>query len=163
MLRARLSALEQARLITSDIAARLATENQANDRNRAGRIWFVFHPPHRAGQDSLERLFRSWGGEALYNSHESDPATGPILRRIGIPCVITADVPIASLRPHSYLSINLIRRYFVNRGWATAESIDHEDCAVRAIPASSIIAITMFPEHAFVEMTRCNTWVPQLR
>jgi hypothetical protein len=50
----------------------------------------------------------------------------------------------------------------VNRGWATVENIDHEDCAVRDIPASAIVSITTLPERAFVEMTGCDAWAPEL-
>jgi hypothetical protein len=79
MLTARINALMKARVIPPDIAKKLCAKNQANETNRVGKIWLYFFPPHNAGQRGVERFFRSWGGEALYNSHEGDPQTGLIL------------------------------------------------------------------------------------
>ncbi len=45
-------------------------------------------------EGAVGRLFRSWGGEALYNSHEDDLETGPLLRRIGTPCIWIVVLPI---------------------------------------------------------------------
>ena len=72
-------------IIEDKIAERLIAENQAGDNNRKGMIWFCFFEPRIAGQSGIERFFRCWGGEALYNSHERDPSTGQALRMIGRP------------------------------------------------------------------------------
>jgi hypothetical protein len=60
-------------LINWAAATAFASKNQAGDLNRAGKIWFCFFPPHHAGQRGIERFFRYWGGEALYNSHQDQP------------------------------------------------------------------------------------------
>jgi hypothetical protein len=75
LLKRRIDAIKAEGLISADIANRLRSENQANDANRANMIWFCFFPPYIGGESGIERFFRCWGGEALYDSHEHDPET----------------------------------------------------------------------------------------
>ena len=69
MLRQRIEAVRDAKLIDSETAAQFIGKNQAGEANRADKIWFCFFPPHVAGESGIESLLRYWGGEALYNSH----------------------------------------------------------------------------------------------
>jgi len=153
----RIDELKKSGRIKSDIAARLRLENQANDNNRAGKIWFCFFPPYLAGESGIERFFRRWGGEALYNLHESDPETGLALTKLGRPCLIEAEVRIDSLRENN-LAFLIYRRYLVNRGYKTVENLDYEDFSTRAILATSIRRPIIFPELDFLRLTGCNSW-----
>ncbi|KWB20846.1 hypothetical protein WL32_17100 [Burkholderia cepacia] len=116
MLRCRIDGLVQAGLLACEIGAGLAQRNQAEDSNRARRLWFCFFPPGLEGESGIGRFFRHWGGEALYNSHEHDAKTSPILRAIGTPCIVEANVPIASLAPGVRLAMKLVRRYLIAHG-----------------------------------------------
>src|SRR5206468_12583890 len=70
-------------------------------------------------------LFRSnWGGEALYNSHDNDLETDPVLKIIGVPCLVEAVVPIASLR-HVGAALKLALRFLVSRGFETKERLEY--------------------------------------
>lgn len=158
LLRERIDALVREGLITADVAKSLASKNQADDGNRAGKLWFCFFPPKLAGESGIGRFFRHWGGEALYNSHERDPVTSPILRRLGIPAVIEADIPIASLNPHSFLTTKIVRRYFTHRGGIIGEDLKHEGYAVSSLPPAAIRGIVRFPDSEFIDLTRCDLW-----
>lgn len=127
MLNRRIGALERGRIITAQVAAKLRASNQALESNRAGMIWFCFFSPHIGGEHGIERFFRSWGGEALYNSHEDDPETGPVLAGIGVPCLIEAIVPIASLA--GAVEFKIVSRYLASLGYRTTKPLDHEDRA----------------------------------
>jgi hypothetical protein len=94
LLRHRIQALYDGGLNQSPDRRPVAKENLAGDANRAGKIWFCFFPPRLGGQSGIERFFRHWGGEALYVYHERDDETGAVLRSIGTPCIIEADVSI---------------------------------------------------------------------
>ncbi|HEY0838283.1 MAG TPA: hypothetical protein VGE72_30535 [Azospirillum sp.] len=150
-------------LLANGIATRLKAEHEADDPHRANRIWFCFFPPRLAGDFGVGRLFRSWGGEALYGLHEDDPATGPALRRIGQPCIVEAGVPIASLRPHSFLVDKIVRRYLVHHGFRTSEPVDHEDCALHPLPAVAVRRVIALGDPDFVTLTGCNTWSDEFR
>jgi hypothetical protein len=159
----RIECLRNTGLIDKTLAERLKAENQAQESNRAKMIWFCFFPPYVAGQGGIERFFRSWGGEALYNHHEDDEVTGPALWTIGTPCLIEADVPISILPPYTYLEVHLYRQFLVNRGFKTGEPVEHEDRAIEPIPAQNIRRIIRFPEADFLALTRCTEWSPPLR
>ncbi|MCH8839952.1 MAG: hypothetical protein IH831_04610 [Planctomycetes bacterium] len=144
------------------IAERLIEENQAGDSNRNGMIWFCFFEPRITGQSGIERLFRSWGGEALYNSHERDPQTGKALQLIGRPCLIEADVPISSFSRITNLGDKVIRRYLLSNGYDTGEEWEHEDRAHKPIPAANIVRFVFHGESEFAVLTGCDSWEPPL-
>ena len=49
MLARRIDALTEANVVARDVARRLKSENQADENNRAGMVWFCFFPPRVAG------------------------------------------------------------------------------------------------------------------
>jgi len=162
MLRRCIEAVRAAGLIDDDVAARLLAENQSAEKCRANLIWFCFFPPHLADQSGVERFFRSWGGEALYNFHEDDPVTGPALAQVGTPCLVEAEVPIAILEQHGGLGFKIIGQHLLNRGFDTGEPVEHEDRARSAIPAERIRRVIWLPDPEFMELTGCADWDPPL-
>jgi hypothetical protein len=158
MLHRRVDAVVEAGLLPGRLAGRLKTEHQADDRWRSGSIWFCFYPPRQAGESGIGRFFRHWGGEALYNSHEDDPETGVALSTIGLPCIVEVLVPIASLRPHSFLPNKIARRYLVDRGHRTVESVNHDGAIMCPLPAMNVRRVIPFPSPEFVTLTGCNQW-----
>ncbi|WP_167153157.1 hypothetical protein [Burkholderia sp. Cy-647] len=158
MLRRRIDALVASGQLPSDIGNRLAAANQADESNRAGRLWFCFSPPHRAGEHGIGRFFRHWGGEALYNSHEDDLVTSSILHAIGTPCVIEANVPVASLAPSAGLAMKLVRIYLISRGYETDEPVEYQDKSVQPIAADCIRRVIRYPERDFMDLTGCAKW-----
>lgn len=157
-LRSRIAALELAGLIDNDAAAAFSSVNGADDDNRAGMIWFCFFPPHLAGEGAIERLFRYWGGEALYIWHEDDANRSVVLERVGVPSIVVADVPIRLLERNSSLVITLVRRHFQNRGNEIVESARHETYTRFPLPAEAIRRVVCFPEAEFLELTGCERW-----
>jgi hypothetical protein len=149
-------------LLDDQAANELKEVNQAGESNRAGMIWFCFFPPRIAGQHGIESFFRFWGGEALYNSHDRGPRLGSLLRQVGVPSLVEADVPISTLPQHTCLDVHLYRQFLINRGFETDERCEHEDRATAPIPAENIRRIIRFPEADFLALTRCNQWHPPL-
>lgn len=158
MLNQRIDALLTAGLVTETIARSLKARNQAHEEYRAGMVWFCFFPPRLAGESGIGRFFRFWGGEALYNSHERDTETAVAISSVGVPCLVEADVPIATLEPHGGLCFKIVRRFLISRGYQTNELVDHEDRIKHALPAENIRRIISFPEPEFVKLTGCDCW-----
>lgn len=154
----RILQLEKDGLIESGIALELSSRNQANDSNRALMLWFCFFEPYLAGKWGIERFFRSWGGEALYNSHEADPLTGPALRGIGTPCVIKASVPIKTLKSSYYPDSSMIRAFLSLKGHELDNGIEHEGFSTTNIGPESIIDIYQYPSKEFNNLTKFNEW-----
>jgi hypothetical protein len=149
-------------LFDATVATRLIGANSADDANRRDRIWFCFFPPHIGGEGGIGSLLGLWGGEALYRGHDRDPEIGPLLAKIGTPCLVEADVPIESLRRHSSLDMKIVRQYLKSRGLQTSEPVDHEDCATTAIPVTKIRRIIRLGDPEFETLTKCNTWRKRL-
>jgi hypothetical protein len=159
MLHRRIDAVVTAGALHIPIAAALKAQHQAADANRAGKLWFCFFPPRIAGERGIERFFRHWGGEALYNSHEDDPVTSAAIRVIGTPSLVEADVPISALFWHALnLAFIVVRRFLISRGFHTTEPIDYEDRIIRPLPADRVRRVIRFPEPDFMALTGCAGW-----
>lgn len=157
-LKKRISRLEENGLLSTDVAQALIETNQADDDNRANMLWFCFFEPFLAGRCGIERFFRSWGGEALYNSHEDRPITGNALLSVGTPCIIKARVPIASLRDSYYPDTSMIRAFLSKRGHQLENEIEHEGFSTTNIEPKDIIEIIEHPSDKFVALTKCDKW-----
>lgn len=157
-LKKRILKLESTQEIDSDVAQTLIACNQADDSNRAFMVWFCFFEPHLAGFYGIHRFFKSWGGEALYNRHENQKSTGNALKKIGIPCVIKANVSISSLKTSYYPCSVLIRAYLQGLGYSIDNSIEHEGYSTEEIGSEQIEAIYQHPSEKFIQLTKCNEW-----
>jgi hypothetical protein len=138
MLHRRIDAIKKTGHLSEALTNRLKAEHQADEQYRAGRVWFCFFHPRLAGESGIERFFRHWGGEALYNSHEDDPETGTAISTIGSPCIVEAVVPLASLGPLGFLPMKVARRFLISRGHQTVEPIDHDGAITCPLPAANI-------------------------
>jgi hypothetical protein len=158
MLHRRVDAVVAAGLLSRKLADRLKAEHQADHPSRAGRVWFCFFLPRLGGEWGIERFFRHWGGEALYIFHEDDPETGAAIATIGLPCVIEAVVPIASLGHQGFLPVKIARRYLISRGYQTIEPVDHEGAITCPLPVANIRKVILFPSPEFIVLTGCDGW-----
>jgi hypothetical protein len=134
--------------LTQAVAEQLKARHQANDANRKGRLWFCTYPPSRAGEGGIGRFFRHWGGEALYNAHESDPQTSPQLRTIGVPCVVEALLPLAALEL-GYGPMHLVSRYLASIGHQGVELSDTDVQLLAPLESSRVVAIHQYPGAGF--------------
>jgi hypothetical protein len=158
MLTRRIDQVVSAGLLSPSLAATLKAKNLSHEPTRAGRLWFCFFRPALGRESGINRFFRCWGGEALYNSHERHPANSKALRAIGTPCIVEAEVPIRSLGGNPGLAFKVARHYLIHRGYRTTEPTDHEDRIVQPLPASCVRQIHLFPEPRFLELTDCESW-----
>ena len=135
---------------TPAVAAALKAKNQAHEANRAGKIAFCFFPPSRKSERDF---FRYWGGEALYNSRADDPNIAAILKKIGTPCLIEADVAISLLKQDP--ADEILRRYRASRG--AVDPVHFVGRILQPLPATAIQVIR-HPTAAFRGLTGCDAW-----
>lgn len=154
----RINNLLDSDLISKEIAKCLIDKNQSDDRNRANMLWFCFFPPRLAGQDGIGRFFRHWGGEALYNSHESNPVTSPKLQEIGIPCVVEALVPFKSMPDFGLPDGQFTRSYLKEKGYELTNGLEYKAYIIAPLAPSNIIEIYQYPSKTFLELTGCADW-----
>lgn len=162
MLNRRIDALVAAGSLTPQIAISLKAHNQASERSREGMTWFCFYPPRLAGERGIDRFFRHWGGEALYNSHENNPTTSPLLRAIGTPCIVEADVPISLLAKHDNLAETMVRRFLISQGFKTVEPTRYDGRITSMLQATHVRHVIQFTAPAFYELSGCSGWATPL-
>ena len=154
----RINKARDAGYLTADICARLLASNQASDANRVGEIRFVTKKSLLRVENQVRRFFESWGGEALYNSHEDDPITGPQLRSIGMPHIVMANLPLTKVSQFQYG----LARDFANklendstRGEAGKSELSH--VGVRSpVPPEWGIKLVSFQNPTFESLTNCH-------
>lgn len=152
----RINRLVQERCLSASDARYLQENSQSGDPCRSKRIWFCFYPPHMAGERGIQRFFRYWGGEALYNSHQDHTCYGPLLCSIGSPCIVVALIPVSALYDLSSLSMHLARRFFANRGIGTPHRFEHY--TVVELAKTNIHRIVRLGESDFTALTHCDRW-----
>lgn len=156
MLKNRIDTLMLEGVLQKEIAEQLLLYNEADEKYRKNMLWFCLFPPHIAGQLGIERLFKSWGGEALYNSHESNPVTGSVLNKIGVPCVIEAYLPISALG--NYFELTLANHYMASKDMCELNAKYHDGFIRVNLPSDHILNIIKYPSDRFIDLTQCNTW-----
>jgi hypothetical protein len=158
MLFERMAAVEAAGSVLTGQLKRLQARHQASDDNRKGMLWFSFTRAPLRDESSVERLFRSWGGEALYNSHEDDSVTGPVLAVIGQPCVIIAAVQCDGLETFTSIGERLVNIWCDARGIATGHRSGFEGYTRADIPAADIVDVVPLGDAKFETLTGHSGW-----
>ena len=111
--------------ITASIANQLRAKNQAREKNRRDQLWFVLTRSLLA-TSGVDDLFRFWGGEALYNSHDRNPLVGPILSALGTPCIVELAVPCVSITSYVGLGTTIVRIFELANGLHDENQADCE-------------------------------------
>lgn len=107
---------------------------------------------------SVFRLFRSWGGEAVYSAHEEDERVRHVLA-IGVPCIVQCAVPFDGAKRFSATFSALFVSQFVRDAVEYPDPDPGFDLFVdRNIEASNVLSIIQFHEPRFAELTRYATW-----
>lgn len=157
VLKARIEGLVDQGYIDEIIAESLIENNEADDPYRKEMLWFCLFHPYHVGEMGISRLLRSWGGEALFNSHEGHPVTGAVLRNIGTASIIEVKVPCISL-PAPTFDLNFVNRYLAYKGLQDLNATLYETYINERIVKENLISIHRFPEESFVALTKCDTW-----
>jgi hypothetical protein len=159
MLQSRIKRIEEAGLISSEIADRLIRKNSADCPTRAGRIWFIFTVGPLKSCTGVSDLFRYWGGEALYGQHDSDPDVGPVLASIGRARIVEAMIPLQQTA--SFPAKQMVNEFLSSRG-VHASDRDYVDRTTSPVPAPRIKRILSRSDKGFVTLTECAKWRPPI-
>ncbi len=158
LLQRRLVAAQSLGALRAEQTARLLARHQAADDNRSRMTAFAFTREQLKSQSDFERLFRSWGGEAHYNSHEDDEETGPLLRSLGTPCIVVAALRVADVETHMEVGHRLVNIWCAGRDIVP----EHEPLfggKVRVhMPGESILKIIRLDDPEFVALTKHDKW-----
>lgn len=154
----RVRKLETVGDLSPKVAERLVTENKADESNRRSLVCLIFTRLPLRNELCVVRLFRSWGGEALYNDHESDPEIGPVLRSIGIPCIVEVAVPVTGITTFCSVEESMMRGFLHRRHVQTGHSPEMEGSVGVPIPGRDVRRILRRNDPEFELLTQCSTW-----
>jgi hypothetical protein len=149
--------------IPAAIANRFRTVNQASESNRSAMIHLIFTRQTLAIESGVIRLFRSWGGEALYGLHESDTETGLILTNIGIPCIVEAVVRVPEVQTYCSVGECFLRAYLHRQGVETGHDPEMGGYVRRAISGDRVRRVIQRQDEDFERLTSSATWLTRLR
>jgi hypothetical protein len=138
-----------------------AIRDNLNDRNggRVGMIWFC--PNRSTLQDSggVHRLFRSWGGEAVYCGQEEDGSIGPILSRIGTPCIVKCAVAFSDAEHYAATYSERFVSQFLADVMDDLEPSASFDLHARVdIGPNGVIDVIVFDDPRFLALTHHRSW-----
>ena len=137
-----------------------------NDKNGKRTDMIHFCANRSTLQDCVDvyRLFRSWGGEALYWGHEQDAYLAPVLGRIGIPCIVVCAIPFKRVKQPYYE----FPEYFLS--YMVSEEIEHtclsstvNPCTEENLCSSEILDIIRYSDSRFEELTSEASWPEQFQ
>lgn len=144
--------------LSPEIAERLISTNQASEDWRSGQLWFVFSKSQLADEFGISRFFKSWGGEALYNSHEQDEETGPLLRSIGMPCIIEVAVPVKKIYSYSTVGEHFYRIFLHRHNVGTSHESEMEGRVGVAVLPEQIRRLLRISDVDFTKLTKLDSW-----
>lgn len=135
------------------LAKAFLEKNQADNPNRRGSVGFVNARSLLKKASRVHRFFEFWGGESLYNSHEDDHITGPVLKRIGEPHVVVAALPATVLHTGPELGEPFINAFLRSVGLRTRGYAEFESHVTQPVSKEQILAVIGSSDWRFTLLT----------
>lgn len=143
--------------IPSSAASRFASEHDAKNIHRQ-MLWFIFDRKCLRDESGVGRFFASWGGEALYNHHEDDSHTGPILRSIGQPRIVEASLPLKSVDVPELPGEWFVRAFLDHRDIQRPHDARTDGHVRVAVPPEDVCRVFTLGESDFEILTGASRW-----
>ncbi len=132
--------------------------------NRTGMIWFCPNRSTLRDASGVYRLFRSWGGEAVYFGHEEDGDVAAVLARIGTPCIVKCAIPFPCDAPYyPKFAARFLSQFIANDIEYPEPTADFDLSTKKDVRASEVLEIIEFSDPQFERMTGCSNWPPHYR
>jgi hypothetical protein len=126
---------------------------------RTGMIWFCPNRSQLRHASGVHRLFRSWGGEAVYWGHEDDPRIGEVLARIGTPCIVRCAIELLeSEQSYFRLAERFLAHSIVDECEYPEPPPDFDLRIRRDVRPSEILEVINFANSRFEQLTNCSKW-----
>ncbi len=152
-------AVEQGYL-PAEIANILREDHQVLESGRINRVAFANQRSVLRFREDVIRLFSSWGGEALYNSHEHRAETGPALMAIGNPTIVVAAIPVRVLQTWQFMPEAFIRRFLSNCAINIEDGDGLQTFSTSLIHPEWILDIVPLGDPRFERVTGWSAWDP---
>jgi hypothetical protein len=150
----RINTLLEHKFISPNVAKRLLGNNKCKEENRNENVCFFHCLSTLKDESGLHRLFRAWGGEAIYSSHEFNSDIFHELTLVGTPSIV-----VASLYPDEVGLFNDIEQRIIDV-WID-RIIDEDcrhDCDTIVRRQVKVLQIIKKEDAAFEELTNYSNW-----
>ncbi len=150
----RINRLKEKNLITDQIFEELLNNNNIDDSDRNGMLWFFHCISTLKDEQGLYRLFKRWGGESLYRQHEGESICNKVLQNIGIPCIVLGLISPQDIDKRKTLAERMIN--FWKESFKSDLTGQETDTSVR----KKIEIFKVIPIHdpLFAELTEFRSW-----
>lgn len=138
-----------------EISASMLTDDTMGKRN--GMTWLIFTRKTLTNEGGTWRFFTFWGGEAIYILQQDKPL-GNILKKIGTPCIVEVQIPIAHIPSHRSVGERLICCYLHHREVKQEHGTEWEGNIQAGVHANHIRDIIQRSDPRFEPLTQCNSW-----
>ena len=89
----------------------------------------------------------------MYNSHEDDPETGPVLKGIGQPYIVVAGLPANELCAGRTLTECFINVFLRSAGITTRNKAEFESSVEKPVPAKCLTHVISSADARFTLLT----------
>ncbi|MBW8311262.1 MAG: hypothetical protein K0M64_04435 [Rhizobium sp.] len=131
--------------------------------NRTGMVWLCPNRSTLRDAAGVYRLFRSWGGEALYAGFEDEASVAGVLTQLGRPAIVQCAVPLPAGDLYGCRAAHLLSN-------AVRAQIEHPEpsptfdwSVQRDLAPSEVIDIIAFDDPRFEELTGHRDWAIEYR
>lgn len=80
-------------LISDEIYEQIKNNNNSNDDNRKGMVWFFHFEQELNHPNGVYELLGKWGGESVYRNFDDNEAVLLKIQKIGEPCIVISLLP----------------------------------------------------------------------
>ncbi|SEP47298.1 hypothetical protein SAMN04490178_1441 [Propionispora vibrioides] len=131
---------------------------------RTGNLWFCPNRSTLKECSAVYRLFRSWGGEAMYCGHENDGHILGTLRTIGVPCIVKCSIPISDADQYPPNYVERFLSYFISKDIEYPEPSAGFDMYIkRDLKVSEVLKVIDLFNPTFEALTDCKAWHEQCK
>lgn len=131
--------------------------------HRTGKIWLCPNRSTLRDFGAVHRLFRSWGGEAIFKG-QADSMIMDTLCKTGLPCIVKCNLPFPDINS---LHFSHAER-FVSKFVSTSIEYPHPSPAFdmsigRDLKTDEVLDIIVISNPAFAKLTEYETWTEHYR
>jgi len=127
--------------------------------HRSGMIWFCPNRSTLRECSEVYRLFKSWGGEAIYSGHEQDANVSNVLTGIGIPCIVKCAIPFERAEQfYTNFTERFLSQYIAEEIEYPEPSAGFDLKTTRNLLASDVLDIIPFSDPRFEDLTQNSCW-----
>ena len=150
----RIKNIQRLGLMDPITANALIENNKINDPARNGKIAFFHCISTFRNVHCLHRLFRSWGGEALYWCHEDNSDISNVLQNIGTPCIVVGSLHLSEISCWPSMEERIVN-IWLDKDKLDAFSQDRDTFIERPV---DVVEVITRDDQRFEELTGYSTW-----